>query len=76
MRSILVHEDLYPYYRRGGIVTLISGLLILLLGFTGLQTIPLLIATAVLILVPALYGVMIWIKAFGGQEIPIAGVEE
>ena len=32
-------------------------------------------ATAVLLLVPVLYGVMIWIKAFRGQEIPITGVE-
>lgn len=76
MRSILVREDLYPYYRQGGIVTLVSALLILLLGLTGLQTIPLLVGTAVLLLVPALYGVMIWIKAFGAVEIPIADVEE
>jgi low temperature requirement protein LtrA len=76
MRSILVRDDLYPYYRRGGIVTLVSAVLILLLGLTNLSTIPLLMVTTFLLLIPALYGVLIWIKAFGGQEIPIAGVEK
>jgi len=76
MRSILVHKNLYPYYRRGGIVTLGSGLLILLLGFTGLQTIPLLAVTAVFLLIPTVYGVLVWIKAFGGREIPITGFED
>jgi low temperature requirement protein LtrA len=75
MRSILVHEALYPYYRRGEIVTLGSGLLILFLGFTGLQTIPLLAVTAVLLLIPTIYGVVVWIKTFGGREIPIIGGE-
>jgi low temperature requirement protein LtrA len=75
MRSTLVHKDLFPYYRRGGIITIISAILIFLLGFTNLTIIPILTVTAVLLLVPVLYGVIIWIKAFGGQEISITNVE-
>lgn len=76
MRSILVREDLFPYYRRGGMVTLVSAFLILFLGLTGLKTIPLLVATVMLLLIPVIYGVVVWIKAFGGQEIAITGFEE
>lgn len=71
MRSIQVLAEHYPFYRRGGIITFISGLVILLLGLSGLNTIPLLVAVILLLLAPVIYGVMVWIKLLGEEEIAI-----
>jgi low temperature requirement protein LtrA len=71
MRSIQISDKYFPLYRGGGIVTLICGVVILLLGLSGLNTIPLLVVVIVLLLVPVLYGVAVWIKVLGAEEIPI-----
>jgi hypothetical protein len=55
----------------GGIATLISGVIILLLGLSGLNTIPLLEVVIFLLLAPVLYGIVVWVKRFGGEEIAI-----
>ena len=55
----------------GGIATLISGVIILLLGLSGLNTIPLLVVVIFLLLAPVLYGIVVWVKRFGGEEIAI-----
>ena len=52
------HQDIY---RVGGRVTLIAGILIVLLGFTNLNTIPLLIAVVLLLLAPILFTFRVWI---------------
>ena len=69
MRSIQIPKELYQAYRRGGIVTFISGLVILLLGFSDLKTILLLALLILLLLAPVLYGVVFWIKMLGAEEI-------
>jgi low temperature requirement protein LtrA len=69
MRSIQISEEYGQIYRRGGVVTLASGFVILLLGFSGLNTISLLVVLILLLLTPVLYGVMVWIKLLGAGEI-------
>lgn len=71
MQAIQVTPELRPPYRRGGIITLICSLLILLLGFTNLAIIPLLIITIILMLVPVFYGIKVWILVFGAEELQI-----
>jgi hypothetical protein len=71
MRSIQIPDEHYQFYRQGGIVTLISGVAILLLGFTNLSTVPLLVVLIVLLLAPVLYGVIVWIKFLGAEELAL-----
>jgi hypothetical protein len=53
----------------GGIFTLVSGIIILLLGFSGLGTIPLLIIIILLMLVPVFYGLKALIQVPGVGEV-------
>ena len=72
MRSIQIPEELYQFYRQGGIVTFISGVIILLLGFSDLSTIPLLVVLILLLLAPVIYGVGVWIKLLGAEELTLS----
>lgn len=56
-------------YRRGSILTLVAGVVVLVLGMTPIGTVPLLLALIALLLAPALYGLVIWIKVFGAAEL-------
>lgn len=71
MRTIQIPADHVELYRRGGIVTFVSGFVILLLGFFGFNTIPLLIMLVLLLLTPIFYGVMVWIRLIGAEEITL-----
>lgn len=71
MRVIQMPAKFMKLYRRGGIMTLIFGLIIPLLGLTCLDSIPLLAIIIALLLTPVIYSVIVWIKIFGGEEIPI-----
>lgn len=71
MRSIQVFEEHFQIYRWGGIVTLISGVAILLLGLSGLNTIPLLVAVILLLLTPVVYGIMVWINLLGAGKMAL-----
>ena len=71
MRTIQIAPEYYRAYRTGGIVTFVSGLVILLLGFSGLNAIPLLMVLIILMLAPVFYGLKVWITILGGEEIPI-----
>jgi low temperature requirement protein LtrA len=71
MRTIQIPAEYYRVYRTGGIVTLISGLVILLLGFSGMSAIPLLIVLSLLMLTPIFYGLKVWIQMLGGEEIAL-----
>ena len=71
MQSIHVHEDQYQLYRRGGIVTLVMSVLILLLGIPTIPTIPFLLILIIFMLVPVFYGIKVWIQVFNAEEIPI-----
>ena len=68
MRSIQIPAEHSDLYRRGGVITLISGLVILLLGFSGLETIPLLIVLILFLLTPIFYGIMVWVRLIGQEE--------
>ena len=69
MRTIQIPEEHFQLYRQGGIVTFASGVVILLLGLFGFSTIPLLIVLIVLLLTPIVYGIMVWIRVLGAEEI-------
>ena len=71
MRLVQIPEEHLPIYRTGGIVTLVSGLIVLFLGFTGLPTIPLLVVLILLLLAPIFYGLKAWIQLLGAEEIAI-----
>ncbi len=71
MQSLQLPQELLPAYRRGGIVTLICALIILLLGFINLPTIPFLLILVLLMLIPNFYGLIVWIQAFNAEEIMI-----
>lgn len=71
MQSIQIPEAYYALYRRGGILTVVSSLLILVLGFSNLPAIPLLAILVILMLVPIFYGIKVWIQVLGAEEITI-----
>jgi len=71
MRSIQIPEVYFQLYRRSGIVTFISGVIILLLGLTNLNTIPLMVIVIILMLAPVLYGIVVWVNLRGAEEIAI-----
>jgi low temperature requirement protein LtrA len=72
MRSIQIPEAYFQLYRRSGIATFTSGVIVLLLGFSSLDTIPLLIIVIILMLAPVIYGIAVWVNLHGAEEIPIA----
>lgn len=71
MRSIQIPKEYQQLYRWGGIVTLVLGIIILLLGFSGLEIIPLLVLLILLLLTPVIYGVTVWVKLLVAEDIPI-----
>jgi len=71
MRSIQIPEAHFQLYQRNGIATFISGVIILLLGFTNLNTIPLMVIVIGLMLTPVLYGIAVWVNLRGVEEIAI-----
>lgn len=71
MRSIQIPAAYQQHYRRGGIITLVLGGVILLLGFSGLDTIPLLVVLILLLLTPVVYGVTVWIRLLGQEDLKV-----
>lgn len=71
MQAIQVPQEQFPLYRRGGLITFISSLLILLLGALNLPAVLLLITLVLFMLIPIFYGIKVWIQVFGAEEIPI-----
>ena len=71
MRSIQIPEEHFQLYRRSGIVTFISGGIVLLLGLSSLNTIPLLVMVIMLMLAPVFYGIAVWVNLRGAEEIAI-----
>jgi low temperature requirement protein LtrA len=69
MRTISIPEEHQRIYHWGVIATLVSGVIILLLGFSGLSTIPLLSVLILLLLTPVIYGVAVWIKVVSAREL-------
>jgi low temperature requirement protein LtrA len=71
MRIIQIPDEHFRVYRTAGIVTFVSSIIILLLGFSGLTAIPLLIILILLMLAPVFYGLKVWIQMLGAEEITI-----
>lgn len=69
MRSIQIPETYFELYRRSGIATFISGGIVLLLGFSSLNTIPLLLIVIILMLAPVIYGIAVWVHIRGATQI-------
>jgi low temperature requirement protein LtrA len=68
MRTIQVPDEHQRIYYIGSKVTLTCGIIIPLLGFSSLETIPLLIVLLALMLTPVFYGLKAWIKTLGTSE--------
>jgi low temperature requirement protein LtrA len=62
MQTLQTSSVQQPIYRRGGLIILVSAMLILALGVTDLQPIPLLIVMIVLLAVPVFYGFVAWVR--------------
>ena len=71
MQSIQFPQVQYQLYRRGGLVTVVSALAILLLGFINLPAVPFLVILVLLMLLPIFYGIKVWIQVFGAEKIPM-----
>ncbi len=71
MRSIQIPEAYFQLYRRNGIATFMSGVIILLLGLTNLNTIPLMVIVIGLMLTPVLYGIAVWVTLRGAEEVAV-----
>jgi len=59
------HQRIHDIGRRG---LFISAVLVMLLGFISLETIPLLIAIAVLLLMPVFFGIRVWVETLGADD--------
>jgi hypothetical protein len=71
MRTIQISAEHERIYRMGRRVTLISAIIVFLLGFSSLSTIPLLIVLILLMLAPVFYGFKIWLELLGAGEIAL-----
>jgi low temperature requirement protein LtrA len=65
------HQRVHDIGRRG---LYISSVLIMVLGFIPLDTIPLLFAIALLLLMPIFFGIRVWVEVLGGDELEHDGV--
>ncbi|MDH4219369.1 MAG: hypothetical protein OEW23_11400, partial [Candidatus Aminicenantes bacterium] len=59
-------------YRRGSLVTLFSGIFIVLLGLFDLSMLTLLTVMNLFMFATVLYGFKVWIKTFGAEEISLS----
>jgi len=64
-------EHFQKSYHKGQIAMIVASLLIVALGFSYLQTIPLLLAIVVLMLSPIFFGLMYWIRELETSETTI-----
>jgi low temperature requirement protein LtrA len=69
MRILDFPESYHRFYQDGSRVMLVSGALVAGLGLTTLDSIPLLLALSLLLLLPVAYGILIWIKVFDAQDL-------
>jgi low temperature requirement protein LtrA len=69
MRILSLPSSLRRFYQTGSTLTMAAGLAILLLGLTGIDTIPLLLLIITLLLTPIFYGILIWVKVFDAEEM-------
>lgn len=68
MRIIQISDSYERIYRTGGIVTFVSCILVLVLGFFGIPIIPLLSILVLILLIPVFYGIKKWIQTLAAAE--------
>ena len=71
MHTIQYSSENRRLYNAGGWSALISAILIVLLGLTHLEIIPLLIIVIVLLLAPVFYSFRVWVEMLETEEIPL-----
>jgi low temperature requirement protein LtrA len=72
MRTIQIPKKHLRIYRRGSLVTLFSGIFIVLLGLFDLSMLTLLTVMNLFMFATVLYGFKVWIKTFGAEEISLS----
>jgi hypothetical protein len=70
MRTIQFDPEYERIYRIGGSVALLSSAIILLLGFFGLDTVPLLVLLVLLVFAPVFVGFRAWVETLDTEEGP------
>ena len=68
MKTLKLPDQHRRLYRTAARVTFVAAVVIVGLGFSGLVTIPLLVALNLLILAPVFWGLKVWIDVFRGEE--------
>jgi low temperature requirement protein LtrA len=68
IQTLETQEHFQRGYHKGQIAMIVASLLIVGLGFSSLQTIPLLLAIVVLMLSPIFFGLMYWIRELETSE--------
>jgi low temperature requirement protein LtrA len=71
MRIIQIPKKYRKYYLRGSVVTLFSGIFIVLLGLLKLDILLLLVMMNLFMFAPIIFGFKVWVKTFGAEEIPL-----
>ena len=71
LKSLNLPETQSNLYQMGARVMFIAGIMVLLSGFTPMDTIPLLIVLIALLLAPVFYGILVWTKVFDARELEI-----
>ena len=69
MRVIAVQDELRSAYGRGSAILFVAAVVIALLGFTSLTTLPLLLIIVGIMLVPILYALVFWVKVLDAREL-------
>ena len=69
MRVITVSDVAKRAYNQGSMIMLAVAVIVALLGFTNLATLPLLIIIVVLMMIPIMYALIFWIKVLDAREV-------
>jgi low temperature requirement protein LtrA len=69
MRTIQIPDEHQRIFYTGSRITLTCAIIVPVLGFSGLGTIPLLIVLIALMLTPVFYGLKAWIRSLGTVDI-------
>jgi Bacterial low temperature requirement A protein (LtrA) len=71
LRILDLSEAYRRLYRNGSILMLSAGALVVGLGLTPIDPLPLLLVLSALLLAPVVYGILIWIKVFDAREMEL-----
>ena len=71
IKSLNLPENQRILYQTGSRVMFVAGIIVVLSGIAPIGTIPLLVALIALLLLPVVYGILVWIKVFDARELEI-----